>query len=273
MATNVSKPSTEWEYNPSTVSGLLMRVRPEELSAISEGAVVSTWTANAGLNLTGDVTSGLTVKTTNGQKGVDFAGATGNAFKSLNNLNSATATSFSMFAVSAMDSGTTNFWRGIYSTRFVDSAYGIGGQTGYHALGTNSSGQLYWEGTGLTIATFYPVGQGMQLYSGTATSGDRKLYRNGSLATSGTATNALSGTTNYTYLGAWADSAQVWNGQTAEVLFYSGVLSDTNRTSVEGYLANKHLLTSNLPSTHWYKSHKPLTKMLFWDSEIYSSAS
>jgi hypothetical protein len=51
-------------------------------------------------------------------------------------------------------------------------------------------------------------------------------------------------------LGAWSTGSQAWNGPVAEVLIFSTKLSDQERQSVEGYLAHKWGLQSNLPSEH-----------------------
>ena len=44
--------------------------------------------------------------------------------------------------------------------------------------------------------------------------------------------------------------SQAWNGPVAEVLIFSTKLSGQERQSVEGYLAHKWGLQSNLPSEH-----------------------
>jgi len=46
-------------------------------------------------------------------------------------------------------------------------------------------------------------------------------------------------------------------GYMAEVVICDAVLSSTNREKLEGYLAHKWGLESNLPSTHPYKSSAP----------------
>ena len=60
--------------------------------------------------------------------------------------------------------------------------------------------------------------------------------------------------TDHTFTGislaAINDGTSPWNGYIAEVLIYSSVLSDTDRKSVEGYLATKWNLRGSLPSSH-----------------------
>ena len=53
-------------------------------------------------------------------------------------------------------------------------------------------------------------------------------------------------------------SGQTWNGKIGEVLLYTKVLTATERQLVEGYLAWKWGVQASLPTSHPYKSYRPL---------------
>jgi len=57
----------------------------------------------------------------------------------------------------------------------------------------------------------------------------------------------------------------------AELFGFSEPMNESDRLKMEGNSAHKYGLTSNLVSTHWYKNIKPLSKMLFWGNEAFSS--
>ena len=80
-------------------------------------------------------------------------------------------------------------------------------------------------------------------------------YWNGTAQTSKVGTNV---SVTGLYISTASTPAQSWNGCIAEVLIYSSVLSANDRQSVEGYLAWKWGLQSNLPVGHTYKAAAPL---------------
>jgi hypothetical protein len=51
--------------------------------------------------------------------------------------------------------------------------------------------------------------------------------------------------------------SQYWQGYAAEIIVFTGTVTDSERQKVEGYLAWKWGLQSLLPSTHPYKSFAP----------------
>ncbi|MDB0030321.1 putative Ig domain-containing protein [Opitutales bacterium] len=52
-------------------------------------------------------------------------------------------------------------------------------------------------------------------------------------------------------------NARVWKGDLGELLIFNSALSDSDISSIEGYLAHKWGLEGNLPSGHSYKSSAP----------------
>ena len=78
------------------------------------------------------------------------------------------------------------------------------------------------------------------------------LYHNGTLILNGTAGNdAPTGTFS---IGVRYDSSsEFFNGSIYEFIIYSGSLPTNTRQILEGYLAHKHSLESELPTDHPYK--------------------
>ena len=70
-----------------------------------------------------------------------------------------------------------------------------------------------------------------------------------------TATN-----TNVVGIGGWFNNntQQATNIDIAEIVFYRSALNSTGRNIIEGYLAHKWGLTSNLPGNHPYKNAVPI---------------
>jgi hypothetical protein len=91
------------------------------------------------------------------------------------------------------------------------------------------------------------------------------VYKDGTLQADGAANGGVHSTsladssvTDTLYVGARNDGASLaMDGNLHELLIYNAPLSSGNREKVEGYLAHKWGLTSNLPSTHPYKSSAP----------------
>jgi hypothetical protein len=68
-------------------------------------------------------------------------------------------------------------------------------------------------------------------------------------------------TSNVVGIGGWynnSSSQQARNIDIAEIVFYQSALDSTKRNLIEGYLAHKWGLTSNLPANHPYKNAAPV---------------
>ena len=78
------------------------------------------------------------------------------------------------------------------------------------------------------------------------------LYHNGTLILNGTVGNdALAGTFSIGVNHSLSDA--FFNGSIYEFVIYSGSLATNTRQILEGYLAHKHSLESELPTDHPYK--------------------
>jgi len=84
-------------------------------------------------------------------------------------------------------------------------------------------------------------------------SGLRTLHING-VAPSGTGTESYNQTNTTAFIGGGTFPLV---GQLAELIFYIGTVTTTQRQQVEGYLAHKWGLTTPIPSTHPFKSITP----------------
>ena len=88
-----------------------------------------------------------------------------------------------------------------------------------------------------------------------------KYYVNGSEQGAAAYTPAANNT-KVVYLGAWNASAgptvsSYFTGELAEIIVYNGQLTTNERQQIEGYIAHRYGLQSNLPSTHPYRNFAP----------------
>ena len=87
-------------------------------------------------------------------------------------------------------------------------------------------------------------------YNGTT---NMNLYYNGSNTANSTTASSPGSNAGYFYLGTEAGDipgSNSWPGYVSEVVVYTSVLTQTQRQQVEGYLAQKWGLTSQLPAGH-----------------------
>lgn len=127
---------------------------------------------------------------------------------------------------------------------------------GYHMALTQTSTTGRWYDASPSTFTF-PAANTAYLCSivQDAASGDLRI--NGGVAV------ATGGATAGGGLGAFgigtvaAGNALFWQGDIAEVCYYTRRLSDADRQACEGFLAWKWGLTDNLPSSHPYKAVSP----------------
>jgi hypothetical protein len=71
--------------------------------------------------------------------------------------------------------------------------------------------------------------------------------------------NGITNSLNGLYIGGTPGSGQFINGYIGEIIIYQGVLSTTQRQQIEGYLALKWGLQSNLPTNHPYSQSMATT--------------
>jgi hypothetical protein len=240
-------------FNPTSITGLILWLDASDNSTItfSSGSNVSQWNDKSGSG------SSTHMKQTTASKQPIFGTMPGNGLKALNFNGNRFLQDVSM-----------NFPNAPYTV----FAIGYGSGTVYgRLLNALSDGRFFLgaDASGLNYATF--VGDGpwndisantpnkncnslcmMELTNGGSTSGLSALipYFNG------TAQNTKDGLTQpFTGLSVGrgnSDTAQCWNGYVSEVIIYNSVLNDAQRQKVEGYLAWKWGLQTNLPTNHTY---------------------
>ena len=76
-------------------------------------------------------------------------------------------------------------------------------------------------------------------------------------------TNGFLSSFDYQLNSSWGSYTREFIGKIAEVVVFSAAQSSTNRQLLEGYLAHKWGLSSNLPATHPYKSSAPESTVEF----------
>ena len=94
------------------------------------------------------------------------------------------------------------------------------------------------------------------VHSGTRTSSVKTCFVNGNAAP--TASGALNLTDSNIYIG---NSGFAINGEIAEIIVYSNTISASQRQQVEGYLAWKWSIQTNLPSSHPYYNNPYLSNV------------
>ena len=97
-----------------------------------------------------------------------------------------------------------------------------------------------------------------------------RLYLDGTEQTE-TITTAVNLTRSAVKLGSESGQFGSWSGRIYEVVVGRGTLSDENRTKLEGYLAWRYGLQSNLPSSHTYRFHKPTIDPIRWQGGVNGS--
>lgn len=88
--------------------------------------------------------------------------------------------------------------------------------------------------------------------------GDWEARFNGADAATATfSPSAVAWNTNTRRIGSGGSTASRYNGYVGEIIFCNSVPSTSDRQKIEGYLAWKFALESNLPADHPYKSAAP----------------
>lgn len=153
----------------------------------------------------------------------------------------------------------------------------ISGVESYERLVDHDYVNGFWFGRNSTVASSFGGGvkEGSDPYGRfvTATDGQwniignqrngttHNIWNNGFWSTRATGTVNGTATTNLAIgIGAWASNGTqpAVNIDIAEVVFYNAALPDSDREKIEGYLAWKYALTSNLPADHPFKNSVPI---------------
>ncbi|WP_374576120.1 hypothetical protein [Phenylobacterium sp.] len=149
--------------------------------------------------------------------------------------------------VAKFGTGTQTSWT-VYAQTLVNFGTGDAGSLGL--MGINNTDGNWWTAGGF-LNSVSRNGSGYQDVNGSAAlpmSGDLLVAENAD----GSGAYAVSLGDDRDY------GARGWYGAISECLLFPDVLSDDDRTRLEGYLAWKWGLTAKLPADHPYKTAKPL---------------
>jgi hypothetical protein len=236
-------------YIPNTTNCILwLDANDSSTTIFSSGTSMSLWNdkSGAGNHMTkmGTTEPTLVSNTLNGRSVVNTTSGgyfqkTGMVFPSM----------YSIFAVAYTP--VTNSWN-----RLVGSLL-----DGYLLFGVCNGQNIYLTGNGgyndynLNSPAFSGTSWNIKEFTNTGVGTNAIPYANGTAQTTRVGT-----TVSFTGLeiGNGSGNGGPWSGYIAEVLIYNSVLSDTDRQTIEGYLAWKWGLQSNLPVDHTYKTAAPV---------------
>jgi hypothetical protein len=238
-------------FNPSNVNGL--QIWLDASDPYGNGTVP---TNNLTINL-------ITDKTFNGFNAVANQGAVivTNSLNSkptlfFNGSNSYNVTypnfttSYTVFAVFNLTTITSDFQRLICGSTDLKFFIGVTGTSGNLAT---FAGNSSWNDVNANSPS-YSMLNNYVLLSLTNDGTTMTPYANG---TAQSTKNGSTSTFSNFNIGYHNSMAQYFNGNMAEIIIYNQYLIDSERQKIEGYLAWKWGLQSNLPSNHTYKIIAP----------------
>lgn len=204
----------------------------------SSSNIISTWKDKSGLNnnftqATTAYQPSWTTNNLNSRGVVNMTGTTNITSSSAITLSS----TFTAFIVAY--TLTTNSSATLFQADPVPLLWRVVNGGGFQISLNANWGSVISGGSGLSWGIYEVTING----SG---AGTVSAYINGTLLGTGTGSALTSSVLN---LGSSSTSAY-WNGYIAEIVFFSNVLSTTDRQNIEGYLATKWGLRSSLPSGH-----------------------
>jgi hypothetical protein len=225
-------------FFPNSISGLIIQTDAYSLTD-ADGTVLTGWN-NLGSGGSVSCTGTVNTNVLNGQRVVTFSSSA--TWTPANNVS---LSAYSMFFVTRQ-TGSTN--DRIFQDSGTTSAFGylsIGGLGKKKVLQINLS-DIY------LASSSAPSDTSWDMISHTRTQNSSYIFKwDGSVLYSG---SSLAGGILTKPVIASTDSS---NSQVAEFILYDSVLTPTQITKIEGYLAWKWGLVGNLPSLHPYKTSYP----------------
>jgi hypothetical protein len=245
-------------FSPKNISGLQLWLDATDVNGngtpVANGATVSTWTDKSGNSRNATQTTGNLMPTYNlSAKSISFNGGQyfnmSNAFSMLG-----TGGVMTIFVVERRGSSNgTQFWlAGGGSSGNNGVFFGYNTSTVVRYTFVNVNDLDYTIGAWANPDPIRIWGAG---FSGTI----RNMFLNGSLTAQQNYNSGSIASWNTPVIGyiPLANINTFFTGQIYEILFYNSFLSTAQRQTIEGYLAWKWGLQSNLPSTQPFKLFPP----------------
>jgi hypothetical protein len=225
-------------FVPTSIAGCVMWLDAADLTSMTlSGANVSQWTDKSGSgNSVTQASSGsqpTTGGTLNGLNTLYFTGKT----MTYTGISVSAQTVFCIY----LNNTFTPYGEPVAVGPFAFFYAAPSNNVGIGRTGVTDEVLANWSTNSLTTSK-YTIYGGTVSVSGSTTS---VLYFNGTQVASATVSSS-GGSVRYN-IGHYASGT---TGYLAEVLIYNSVLNQTNRQTVESYLAQKWGLTSNLPVAH-----------------------
>ena len=242
--------STAAQFNPVTVTGCLLWLDGADSNATAN-ITTGVWYDKSGLSSTATSNAGggaFSMGTINTVPAVAFPAASVARLTASTAIS--TATGFSVFMVASMSALASSR---TYLLSESNSAYRVyASTTAFPAQVGTYVGAFFSSLTSPSLAVSTPF-----VYSATVGATQFNQWINGVVNTvTGTVTTFTGTTMNIGNYGA-ASSVYAFTGQMGEVIIYSGVVTTAQRQAVEGYLAWKWGLQTNLPTTHPFYKFAP----------------
>ena len=219
-------------FYPQTISSLSLWLDAADSTTVTGTSPITAWTDKSSAGRTVTITSGPTYGTTtrNSLKTMSF---NNNVISS--SIASAVGTGdFTLIAVWYQSSAGTNT---VLSLGTVASSS--------QSLGYSGNKYNFYQYGSLESA--YTTGPGWVVQVGTRISSIKRLYITGTIG-SVPASDSFNVTDTTVTIGKGDNFAIT--GEIAEIMVYTGTMSDTNRQLLEGYLAQKWGLTGSLVAGH-----------------------
>lgn len=248
---------------PTTVSGLRIWLDGSDSSTItSSGSNVSQWTDKSGNGFQFTQASSGSQPTISAsglaRQSLSFVYASG-SYQYITNTNATvTNTAYTMFAVGKQNASTTT-WTGytylIKGSPANPAVTTLGARSGYFATFTGDANNFNDTDANSPAQSVQNTFIGAMVVNGSTLT----PYFNG------TAQNTKNGTTSYPITGFRigdtdnGNLGQNWSGLVGEILIYNGALGTSDRQKIEGFLAWKWNIVSNLPAGHPYKNSPPVS--------------
>ena len=245
-----------WKFSPQSIPGLTMWLDASDTSSITlSGTNVTQWKDKSvnGFNAT-QATSGNQPTYNSGTRSLSFNGTSSAMISSL----TIPFQTHSIFIVFNPTTTSTNTNVLVFETTdgssYINTPYYNSSNTPPTAAYINSLSTLKYN-TNPTLVYNNTIGA-TSMVEVVVASGSQAVYLNGNAQTT-TSSAITSGTTPTLTIGAWNSASGYtgfFQGTVNEIIIYNTTLTTQQRQQVEGYLAWKWNLQTNLPPAHPYLS-------------------